>query len=241
MNTRRHLFLAAGLAAILCAPSFAATTGSGTPATEMRQVSDFQAILLEGSMDLVVRQGTREAVEVRADDNLLPLIATAVEEGAAGRTLRIGVKRGESIRSRTPIVVTVDLLRLTALASSGSGNVVVEALKTPRLALSISGSSDLRAKALSADELSLSIAGSGDVLLAGKTTGFKVSIAGSGSLRAHELAADEVRVSIAGSGDAQVNANKTLSVSIAGSGDVEYSGNPSVKRSVVGSGNVTRK
>jgi Putative auto-transporter adhesin, head GIN domain len=47
----------------------AATIGSG----------GFAAITLRGGIDLVVRQGARAAVQVSADDNLLPLLQTTVE------------------------------------------------------------------------------------------------------------------------------------------------------------------
>lgn len=42
--------------------------GSGKMQTESRTVGSFQAIDLHASVDLVLRQGTREAVELRADD-----------------------------------------------------------------------------------------------------------------------------------------------------------------------------
>src|SRR5260221_8311318 len=48
--------------------------GSGRVQSERRAVSAFQAIVLRGSMKLVLHQGAREGVELRADDNLLPLI-----------------------------------------------------------------------------------------------------------------------------------------------------------------------
>ncbi len=223
-------------------PAWAATTGSGQARTETREVSDFDGIALAGSIGLVVRQSGREAVEVRADDNLLPLIETVVESGVAGRTLHVRIKRGESVRTKTPIVVTVDLMRLTRLASAGSGDVRIENLKSPKLKLSLSGSSDAKLQQLAIDELTLSVAGSGSVSAAGTAGQAKASIAGSGNLELKTLVADDVSISIAGSGDAKVTANKALRVSIAGSGDVEYSGDATeVKSSVAGSGRVTRR
>lgn len=220
----------------------AATTGSGKAATETREASAFTAITLRGDMDIVVRQGAREAVQVTADDNLLPLLQTVVEGSGDKRTLIIQWPRGETIRARAKAVVTVDVVRLTALASSGSGDIVVQALKTPALTLSISGSSDAKLNALDTDDLRLSIAGSGDVQASGRSAKFSVSIAGSGDVRAPDLAADDVTISIAGSGDASVQANKTLEVSIAGSGDIEHAGAAKVTHSrIVGSGSIRQR
>jgi len=215
--------------------------GSGKPASETRPVSDFQAITAKGPVRLVVRQGSREAVEVRADDNLLPLIETTVESGSHGRTLVVGVKKGQNIRTHSDMVVTVDVVQLKAIASAGSGDVRVEALKTPSLALNLAGSADASLAALQADDLTVSISGSGDVNAAGSTGRLKISIAGSGDVRMAALKADDVTVGIAGSGDADVTANKTLSVSIAGSGDVIYHGDAQLKTSIAGSGSVSRR
>lgn len=221
----------------------ATTTGSGRVATETRQLSGFSAIALRGNIDLVVRQAAREAVQVSAEDNLLPLVQTTLEGGSdPQRTLRIEWKNGESVRSTKPVVVTVDLIRLSALSAAGSGDITVEPLKTPSLALSISGSSDAKFKQLDAGQLTLSIAGSGDVQAAGKAARLEISIAGSGDVRARDLAAEDVSVSIAGSGDASVNAAKTLAVSIAGSGDVDYTGGATLMRNrIAGSGTVRQR
>ena len=164
-------------------PTHAATTGSGKAATETREASGFAAITLRGDMDLVVRQGAREGVQVTADDNLLPLLQTVVEGSGEQRTLVIQWPRGETIRTRAKTVVTVDVVKLTAVASSGSGDIAVEALKTPALTLSISGSSDARLRG-STPTIARLIAGSGDVRASGKAARLGLSIAGRATARA---------------------------------------------------------
>lgn len=235
---RRSLLLAAVFATTV---AHAAVTGSGTAARETRAPGDFQAIELRGDIDLVVRQSGRTALEVQADDNLLPLVETEVIDGRHGRTLRIGWRRGESVRSRSNPVVTVDVAQLRALASSGSGDVRIDALTTPLFSLALAGSGDAKLARLATDELSVSIAGSGDVSASGRTKRLALSIAGSGDVAAQDLAAEEVKVSVAGSGDARVHAERQLTVAIAGSGDVVYSGAAAVKSSVAGSGSVRKR
>jgi hypothetical protein len=244
MRSRRLFVLVLGSLSFLwaAAAAHAATvTGSGTAARDARAVGDFQAIELRGDFDLVVRQSGRSAVEVQADDNLLALLETEVVDGRHGRTLRIGWRRGESVRTRAATVVTVDVAQLRALAATGSGNVRIDALTTPLFSLSLTGSGDARLAQLAADELSLSVAGSGDVFASGRAKRLQASIAGSGDIAAQELAAEEVKVRIAGSGDARVHAERELTVAIAGSGDVIYSGAAAVKASVAGSGSVRQR
>jgi carbon monoxide dehydrogenase subunit G len=231
-----------GLASALAPHTAQAATvqGSGNSATENRNVAEFQAISTNGSMDLVVRQGAQQ-VQVQADDNLLPMIETYVETGNNGATLFVRWKKSSSYWTRSKILVTVSVPKLSALATSGSGDIKLEAFSTPALKVSLSGSGDARLNGLTTDDLGIRIAGSGDVTGNGKASKLSISIAGSGDVRLAEMRADDVQVQIAGSGDAAINAEKTLSVSIAGSGDVSYSGNATVKSSVAGSGSVNKR
>ncbi len=236
------LALFTGLALGLPPAAQAATTGSGRIATEQRGASDFEAISLTGSIDVVVRQGAKEGVEVQADDNLLPLIETVVEPGTAGRTLNIRFKRGERVYNHGRIRVTVDVVRLGAVATSGSGDVRVDGLTTPAFKLSIAGSSDARLNGLATETLEVRISGSGDVVATGTARRVSLGIAGSGDANLSGLVADDVQVRIAGSGDANVTANKSLDVSVAGSGDVRYGGHvTAIKTSMAGSGTLARR
>ncbi len=241
---RRRLLALPMLGALLLlqpAAQAATVTGSGRQATESRTLPEFQAIRLGGSMDLQVRQGPVQSVQLQADDNLLPLLETVVENTADGATLKVRWKDGQSLSTRSKVVVSVVLPRLNAIAAAGAGDVRVDAFNTPALKLSLAGSGDVKLNGLGTEDLQLSLSGSGDVAGTGKATRLKVQLAGSGDVQLAELQADEVRISIAGSGDAAVNAQKTLDVSIAGSGDVSYTGNPAVRSKVAGSGSVTRR
>jgi carbon monoxide dehydrogenase subunit G len=238
---RRHMLV--GTAGLLVSGWAAArTVGSGHLQSETRSVADFDAIAVADSIDLVVRQGKQEGLTLDADDNLLPLIETVVENRGQGHTLVIRLRRGESITTRQPMRATVDVVQLQRLSLSGSGDAQVAPLKTPALRLSIAGSGDARLESLTAETLEVRVAGSGDVQASGTAGQVKLSIAGSGDVNLASLQADDVTISIAGSGDAQVTANKSLGVSIAGSGDVRWGGQATALRSsIAGSGAVNKR
>lgn len=219
----------------------ARVTGSGTTATETRPTGAFQAIALRGSIDLEVRQGDAIAVQVQADDNLLPLLETVVEPGASGPVLQVRWKSGQSLTTRGPTKVNVVMPTLSAIASAGSSDVRVEAFRTPGLKLSLSGSGDALLDGLQTEVLEIGIAGSSDVKGSGRAARLSVTISGSGDVELGEMAADEVSVRIAGSGDAEVQAQKSIEVSIAGSGDVSYRGDAALRASIAGSGTVRRR
>lgn len=214
--------------------------GNGEAATEQRNAADVDAVQTHGP-SVVVRLGSTPSVSVKADRNLLPLLETVVEDTAHGKTLVVRWKRGTSFHAKVEPVVTVTVSRLSTLVVSGSGDIVAEALKLPRLSARVEGSGDIRLTGLAADELKLAVMGSGDIAVSGQARRLAVSIAGSGDIKTDALKADEVSVSIAGSGDASVNAEKSLAVSIAGSGDVVYSGNATLAKTVAGSGEVIKR
>ena len=219
----------------------ASLSRSGKSVTETRSLADFQAVALNGSMDLVVRQGATQSVQVEADDNLLPLLETVVESTGQGATLVVRWKKGQSLYTRSKVSITVTVPKLSALTAAGSGDIKVESFNTPALKLSLSGSGDAKLQGLSTADFGISISGSGDVVANGSATKLSIRIAGSGDVRLMDLKSDDVSVSVAGSGDVAVNAAKTLDVRIAGSGDVSYSGNPAVKSKVAGSGSVNKR
>jgi hypothetical protein len=249
-TTWRHLLIswllvgAAAATAVLVPPTAhaAITVGSGQPVVQQRPVEAFEAIAVQGAMTVVVRQAASAAVEVRADDNVLPLLETFVETRRGLRTLVVRIAPGESIRPRSEMLVTVDAVQLRALAVAGAGAVTVQPLRTPALKLSIAGSAETRLRGLETDALTVSIAGSGDVTADGRAGTIDLGIAGSGDARLAALAADDVKVSIAGSGDAEVTAHRLLAASVAGSGDVCWDGAATqVESRVAGSGSVRRR
>ena len=215
--------------------------GSGRVTTEARAVTGYRAIVLRGGLDLVLKQNNHEGVELKGDDNVLPLIETRVVDRGGVPTLEIGPKDGVNFSTRTSTVATVDLVTLNSLAITGSGDATGDALAAPSLRLTVSGSGNVKLRRLATDALSVKVAGSGGVAVSGHAAKVGVSISGSGSVDGGMLDADDVTVSVAGSGDAIVKAHKTLGVSIAGSGDVIYAGEAAVKSSIAGSGTVKKQ
>ncbi len=240
-----HLTLPAVLGAALLLPLAAQAervTGSGRTATEARTLPPFQGVALSGSMDLVVRQGATQSVELQVDDNLLPFLETEVVGSGDDAKLQVRWKRGLSIYNARTAKVSVTVPKLTSLAASGSGDMTVEPFETPSLSIRVSGSSDTRLQKLTTAELDISISGSGDVDGAGTATKLKIGVSGSGDVKLGAMKSDDVQISIAGSGDASVHADKALQVRIAGSGDVTYTGNAAtVNAKVAGSGSVNKR
>ena len=73
------------LASLPLTAQAASVAGSGRSATETRGLAEFQAVAVDGSMDLLLRQGATQSVQVEADDKLLPLLETVVDRYIADK------------------------------------------------------------------------------------------------------------------------------------------------------------
>lgn len=242
------LLRGAVLAAILAtatAPATAASwswggervEGSGTVKRQVRQVSHFTGLAFDMPGKVELRLGDSEGVVIEADDNLLPLVETVVENG----TLKIRPsRRNLSLRTKN-LKVVVHARQIERLALGGSGSVDADLLRAPRLNIDLGGSGEINVRKLDSESVAVSLGGSGNFKAgAGQTRKLSVSIGGSGTVDMGRVQSDSASVSVAGSGEATVWARNELSMTIAGSGDVNYYGDPRVSKSVVGSGDARR-
>ena len=240
---------AAALAAALAAPAAAradswhwitsgrAVQGDGKKVTQPRDVPEFKAVRLVGSLDVRVKVGAPRAASVTIDENLQPLVETHVE----GDTLVIDT-RNLSYRGEGRVDLATPSLR--AFAIEGSGDVAVDGSAATRadLQLSVSGSGNLDWRG-QAGRLEVAIEGSGDVRLDGRAEALRLRIEGSGDVKAERLTAAAADVGISGSGDAELTlAGGRLVASVEGSGDVVWHGSAQVERAdVSGSGSIVRR
>ena len=215
------------------------TNPSGEMTSETRDVNSFDAIDLMMSADVVIEPGEEYEVIVDASENIIDLIQTKV----SGRELNIKLERGECIRGRSDVTITVKAPNLEEIKISGSGNVTnTKGWSTDRLKLVVTGSGDLELSDLDIDEYDVNITGSGHIEIEGEDAdkGY-IDISGSGDVEAYDLKVNECEIDITGSGTARVNVEDYLDVRISGSGDVYYKGRPAIDQKITGSGDVVRR
>jgi hypothetical protein len=247
--TRRH-FLAAALAALAClaiAPQAEAgdwswgrsetVQGSGKIVHQARDVVHFSglALSLPGNVEIHAGSG-REGLTIEADDNLLPLIETVVEDG----TLKIRAKRDANLRTRN-LKVVVQARDIDRLLLAGSGNIDADAVRGGRVRFDVGGSGSIKVRRVEGESVNVNLGGSGNLkAVDGTARSISISIGGSGNVDLAHVRTENASVTVAGSGDATLWVRDSLSLTVAGSGDVNYYGDPQISKSVVGSGNVRR-
>lgn len=210
--------------------------GSGKVINETRNVGSFEKIGVSGSFDVYLVKGNEGKIDIKVEDNLLAYLVTEVKDGK----LKIKWKKGTSINTRKPVVVTVHFNNISGVALSGSGDIIgKDLIKADHFDVAVSGSGDIDLE-VESNTMKAAISGSGDIDLKGKVNEFNAAVVGSGDISANGLNSEKANLKISGSGGMTLTVNKELVARISGSGDVKYKGNPKVEDvKVSGSGNVS--
>lgn len=190
--------------------------GSGNRKAEKRDLPAFKAIDTTGAYEVEVNCQKPASFEIEADDNILPLIKTAVRDGV------LYVTSEKSYNPSTPVTLRISLPEVIAISSRGAGEITVQDAKS--------------------DDLKIDSTGAASIKAAGKVSSVTISSTGAGDIDSSRLQAQKARVTVAGAASVNVYATEQLDVSVSGVGSVTYSGNPrTVNKSVSGIGSVNKK
>jgi hypothetical protein len=190
--------------------------GSGNVVTESRPVSGVNAVALSGFGELVIDQTGAESLSLEGDDNILPLVTTAVRDG----TLTIDFKPNTIVRP-TRLKFTLAVKSLNAIMLSGAGSIT--------------------ANNLSAEDFAVTSSGAGKITTNGKTMDQHVTLSGAGSYDGANFDSDTATVQVSGVGGAVVKVSRELNADISGVGSVEYIGSPQVTQEVSGVGSIKQR
>ncbi|KGL63301.1 head GIN domain-containing protein [Polaribacter sp. Hel1_85] len=209
--------------------------GNGNVVTVNRTTSDYDAVSVGGSFDVILVKGKEGKITIEGEENIIPYIETEV----SGDILKIKFKKNTNIRTTRRLTVTVPYKTIESVALAGSGKITCNSIiKANDFKASLGGSGDITLK-VEADEIKASIGGSGNINLEGNSNELTCSIAGSGSVRAYGLETDEVYANVAGSGSIKTTVKSKIKAKLVGSGSVYYKGNPThVDSKSVGSGDI---
>jgi hypothetical protein len=209
--------------------------GDGNITTTERTVAAFDRIDLEGSADVRVHLNAAPRVVITADNNLLPIVKTEVQNGK----LSIGTDKSGSF---TKFLVEVYTQTLAELAVSGSGEIKLDdEVQASSFNISVSGSGEIKGAVRCTETLDANISGSGEAKLSGACKILNANITGSGEFKGKTFEAKNASVNLTGSGEADVWATENLNVNITGSGEVSYRGNPKITQNIIGSGEVKKE
>lgn len=217
--------------------SFGANTvvGSGKVVSENREVSGFTSVLVTGSGQAEITIGDRDSLVIEAEDNILPLIESSVQNGK----LTIGMKPNTSIRTMRGIRYTITVKSLAGVETSGSTDITVtNTARADTFNAATSGSGAVRLADVQAATLNVHTSGSGNIDAAGKVGTASITTSGSGNFNGANLQCASATATTSGSGNVTLWVTGSLTARTSGSGNVKYYGQPTVSDSESGSGRV---
>lgn len=215
-----------------------AVPGSGNVQSERRDTGAFEAITVEYPADVIILQGEPAAVEIEADDNLLPQLSTEVSSG------RLTIKSRETewgarVNPSKMVKITVTVMDLAEIDFAGPvGSLEMNDFQAPKLKLVLSGGAQLRLQRIQVDLLDSVFSGVGDIQIDGTADELRLVMSGMGDFNAADLKSNKAMIELSGTGGVTVRVETELKATVTGAGSVEYFGNPRVEKKVEGLGSV---
>lgn len=208
--------------------------GSGRPGRQTRDLAPFEGVEVGGGIHVTVITGPRRAVEIEADDNVLPLIETRVDGGK----LKIRFRRHGNIWNSGDINVTVQQPSFSSLEAAGGASIQADLGSTPDLSLDASGGAVILARGVEARSLAVSVSGGGRLELAGSADRLRLECSGGARLKAGKLRARVVQVDGSGGCTGQIEASEMVRGQLSGGCQLHVTGKASSRVATSGGSSV---
>lgn len=208
-----------------------ATVPPATPG-QVREVSDFQELELDGIGTLMLQQGDVESLTIEAEEKVLNRISTEVRRG------QLIIQPDRSFRTNEPVTYYLTARRLSSIDVSGSARVEGTDFSADTLHLSASGSASIAIGNLTATSLDVEGSGSAGFELGGTADQQKVALGGSGVYAAGNLVSRVASVATDGAAQATVQVSESLNASAGGASSITYIGNPQVQQQTTAAGRI---
>jgi Putative auto-transporter adhesin, head GIN domain len=190
--------------------------GSGHPVTETRAVSGFDALTVEGALQVTVSLDGTEGLEVTAEDNIISAVRTHVQ----GHTLQLGIEPGIPISTNYGVRVRLRARHLPRIESSGASHIEVSGVSEEELDVVLSGASRLQ--------------------IDGSVDRFRGWISGASSMEGADLSCRSAEASLSGASYGVLRVSELLEAEVSGVSTLEYFGDPMVHAHTSGGGSVSR-
>jgi len=194
---------------------FRSEKGSGNIATEVRSITDFTKVEVSSVFQVEITAQKDFAVEVEADDNLLPHITTEVRNG------RLEISLDKRVKTSNPMKVRISAPNIERIDASGASFINLSNLKNSELTVDTSGASKIN--------------------IAGETGKLIVDVSGASRIDAGNLNAQSANIDAGGASHVNVNVATDLMADASGASRITYSGSPNVSKNTSGAGSVSQK
>lgn len=207
-------FAMSGLLSTGCTvTSFSGTVGSGPIQTEQRTgLATFTGVVVGGGMSVTLSIGSTPSVELRAQENILPLIQTTVRDG----TLEVSTTGSYSTSQVVEVTIVTQQLDRIQLSGGAVGT--------------MSG--------ISADHLNVTVSGGARLTGTGTGRDLEADASGGAQLHLYDLDATSVTISASGGALAELSASDRVTGDASGGAHVSVHGDATVNVQASGGASV---
>jgi hypothetical protein len=205
----------------LVAPSVT-IQGSGQPATVERDVEDFTEVEVAGALRATIEVGDGPKVVIRGDDNIVPLVRVAVEDGR----LSVGPEPNTSFRETTPLEVAITATSLSAAEASGASAITVGKIEARRLRVEANGASTVTLDDVQADELEVEANGASTITAAGTAKAARLGASGASKIVSSGLSVETASVDLSGASNGEIRVGQAVSGTTSGASNLKVHGDP---------------
>src|SRR5438309_2891521 len=209
------MLLKAGVVSFSCLVS-----ASVLAASQDRDVPAFDSIHVASGIRASVSVGPRKPLQVEADEDVLPLVETHVENG----TLHIGFKPHTRLRGTGEVIVTAQTPELHAVATSGGAIVRASLTKADESALTADGGGEIRARGVDARTLVAKASGGSVLQVAGRAENVELNLSGGSHFDGPQLEARDVEVHGSGGAVAELRASGNVRGGLSGGSEMHLRG-----------------
>ena len=209
--------------------------GNGKIKTDVRTVSGFNRVVVQGQVELYLTQESNEGVKIESEENLISLFKTSVSDS----TLYVFVP---SVKKALKLNVTVAFRDLKQVVLLNEVTLKSEKVSNFDEIEFVCGDASKLNYEFKASKCTLKVLDNGSASLRGYAEHLTIEAHDETEVNAFDLQSDYCTVIGSGYAEISVNAKKKLGVTISGSSNLYYMGEANIwQRNFTSSGLITKR
>ena len=192
---------------------------------EDRDVPAFHSVQIASGIHGTVEIGPRRPVHLEADEKLLRLVETRVENGI----LKVSFLPHTSWSGDSEVTVAIQTPELRSLGASGGSVVRATFTRGAETGIQASGGSEIRARGVDAQDLSIQGSGGSQLDVQGRADTLDLQMSGGTQLHGRDLAVKDVSVQASGGSQGEFRASGSIRGQLSGGSELHVSGGARAK------------
>jgi hypothetical protein len=195
----------------------------GKPAHETRNVHNYTGISVSTGIEVLLKMGTSEHVEVQAGEEIIRKVSTEVHNGI----LEIKLKTmGWHFGSHQNIKVYVSAIQIQTLnATAGASINGTNLLEGKNLEMDANAGASIKIQ-VKEEALKASSGSGAEIELTGNSANEELEASSGGSIKAGDLVSQYSTANASSGGEVHLNAQKSLTGEASSGGSITYKGKP---------------